>query len=73
MPARREQFSPLTSDGVGSSPAPVGGCCSDGHARHDGDLLVLGPAVDTLGGAAGEGKARADDVYGFGVPRPQRG
>jgi hypothetical protein len=27
--------------------------------------VQIGPAADTFGGAAGEGKARAFDVYGY--------
>ncbi len=29
------------------------------------DLLEIGPRVDTFGGAAGEAKARADEVDGY--------
>jgi hypothetical protein len=36
--------------------------------------IVIGPPVDTFGGATGEGKARAFDVYGhaFLARRPDR-
>ena len=41
-------------------------CCEDSGFAD----VVIGPAVDTFGGAKGEGNARAFEVYGYAVPGP---